>query len=116
MLFDILQLSGRGVGVVRRVLIHHHDDPSAGPPRATHQLLQEDLRAPGSLAWLNMVEEQPSSVAERPENGLLAIDAGGVNPLLSAPRASRPSQVQMQEGPVDLVLWTRIPIFGHGYG
>jgi hypothetical protein len=39
MLFDIFQVSGQGLGMVRRALIHHHHDPSAGMPGSTHQLL-----------------------------------------------------------------------------
>lgn len=57
MLFDIFQVSGQGLGMVRRALIHHHHNPSASTPGSTHQLLQEDLYAPGGLARLHMAEE-----------------------------------------------------------
>ena len=94
--FDSFQVSGQGLGVVWRALIHHDDHPSAGPPGPTYQLLQEDLYAPRGLAWLHMIEEQPSPVAEGPEDGLLAIDARRADPLLSAFAHPRPSQVGMQ--------------------
>ena len=83
MLFDIFQVSGQRLGMVRRTLIHHHDDPPTGPPGAAHQFLQEDLHAPSGLTRLDMVDEQPASVAERAEDRLLAIDAGRANPLLA---------------------------------
>jgi hypothetical protein len=45
------------------------------PSGPTHQLLQEHLHAPSGFTWLYMRNEQPASVAEGSENGLLAIDA-----------------------------------------
>jgi len=96
MLFDIFQVSGEGLGMVRCALIHHHHDSSAGTPGATHQLLQEDLYAPGGLTRLHVVEEQPSSIAERPKDGLLAVNAGGTNPLLPASGHPSSGQVRMQ--------------------
>jgi hypothetical protein len=61
-----------------------------------HQLLQEGLYAPSVLTRLHVVEERPSSIAEGPEDGLLAIDAGGTDPLLLASGHPGPGQVQMQ--------------------
>ena len=82
--------------MVRRALIHHHDDPSAGPSRPTHQLLQEDLHAPSGLTRLHMRDEQPASVAERAEDRLLAIDAGGADPQLPAATPPGVGQMGMQ--------------------
>lgn len=96
MLFDIFQVSGQGLGMVRRALIHHHHDASAGTPGSMHQLLQEDLYAPCGLTRLHVVEEQSSPVAECSEDGLLAIDAGGADPLLPASEHPRAGQVGMQ--------------------
>ncbi len=96
MLFDIFQVSGQCLGMVRCALIHHHHDPSAGTPGSMHQLLQEDLHPPSGLTRLHVVEERPSSIAQGPEDGLLAVDAGGTNPLLSATRHPGPGQMGMQ--------------------
>jgi len=94
--FDILQISGQSLGMVRCALIHHHHDSSASAPGSTHQLLQKDLHAPSGLAGLNMVEEQAPPVAERSEDGLLAVDAGRANPLLPASEHPGSGQMRMQ--------------------
>ena len=112
MLFDIFQVSGQCLRMVRRALIHRDDNSSAGPPGATYQLLQEDLYAPRGLAWLHVVEEQPSPVAERSENGLFAIYAGRADPLLPTTGHPRPGQMRMQ---VELGF-TLIPQFVVGAG
>jgi hypothetical protein len=43
-----------------------------------------------------MITEQAASVAEGPKDGLLAVDAGGTNPLLPATRHPGPGQMGMQ--------------------
>ena len=96
MFFDIFQIARQRPGMVRRALIHHHDDPSAGPSRPTHQLLQEDLHAPSGLTRLHMRDEQPASVAERPKNCLLAVDPGRVNPQLVPTTHPGTRQMRMQ--------------------
>ena len=79
MFFDIFQITRQRLGMVRRALVHHHDDPSAGPSRPPHQLLQEDLHAPRGLPRLHMRDEESATVADRAEDRLLAIDAGRAN-------------------------------------
>jgi hypothetical protein len=94
--FDIFQVSSQRLGMVRRALIHYHDDPAAGPSRSAHQLLQEDLHAPSGLTRLDVVGKQSASIAERTEDRLLAIDAGRANSPLAAATHPGPGQMRMQ--------------------
>lgn len=96
MLSDIFHVSGQCLGMMRRALIHHDDNSSAGLPGTIEQFLQENLHTPSGLPRLNMVDEQSASVAERAENGLLAIDVGRANARLPTSRHPGASQMRMQ--------------------
>ena len=94
--FDKLEVVMQGLRMVRIALVHHQDDASSGSLGSAHELWQEHPKAPGCLARLGVVVEQPASVAPAPEDGLLAILSRSLHSLLMAARHPGPCQVRVK--------------------
>jgi hypothetical protein len=110
--FDKLEVVMQGLGMVRVALVHHQHNASTGSFGPAHELGQEHPEAPGGLARLGVMVEQPPSVAPGPEDGLFAVPSRGFHSLLTAARHPGPGQVRVK---VELGL-VLIPQFVVGVG